>query len=360
MSIQLEDVFIFLKKNKYVNTLELLQKESGKSLSTEPLYIKYKKARGDIDNLMNMSKMLVAGSDMKATGSEVKLAISLLQDIQSQMKQNHSVVSTRVQSVVELKPHPDSAKSVENKTFESSIPQPVVIQLKQVLDLCRKNKLDDHSAFEISEYLLASHKWSPTDAKILLAISRYAGVRHKLEPTLVLESLTSLFTSKPYTKRISLKALSYLSLNSQFAQDMATRNILDHFKFYTQENEDVEGLALLLLNLSEKSNYLVLKPVVTINLIMDVLEFGTEAAIAACLLTLHNIVQESEVRNLCQKLEIEYVLTSVATPKLNTAIDYVLLKLSDSKPKPFEYVPYDDDMNLDVTLNEDLALLISQ
>ena len=370
MSIQIGDVVTFLTKNNYLSTLDSLKRESGNSISTDPILAKYRELKGNYKRLLSVTKHFaeVMGEN-GAGGTEISNVLALLNDINT--TGSNTNLTIRRNSLGAEKKHinpPDSAKIIEriqSSTTDSFIPLPIqsevqVIQLKQVLDACKKNRLTPELTVQVTDYLLENHKWTPTDIKMLLAVSRYTNTRTALEPTLILESLTSLVKSKPYTKRIALKSLCYLSLNSQFADDMSLRNVLEHFKFYTQENEDVEGLSFLLLHLSEKGDYLIQHPVLIMNLIMDVLEFGSEMIKSVGLITLYNIAHDATIRKLCKKLQIEAVLDGISTPKLSTAIDYVCFKLLDTKAKQIEYFEADVDLNLDINLSEDIELLISK
>ena len=353
MSITFGDVILFLKKNNYSKTLETIQQETVTSSPIDPMLESYEKLKI---------------SEKKWCKQVVKLTEKLViyepnqghEEFLESVKKSKSLTSRS--STLKRNPqnNPDSAKVVDiPPNILDSLGSGTKYQLKQVLDICKLNKLDNLASQEIIDGLMESRKWSTTDAKILLSISRYSRVRNQLEPVLVLESLQVLVRSKPYIQAIALKTLSYLSYHWSFIEDIQTRNLLDAFQFYSIENTDMEGLATLLLNLSEKSNYLVQHPQSSINLILDVFEFGSEKAKAQGLITLHNIAHTTEIKSICQKIEIESILATIATPKLATAIDYLTLKLAETKSKEFDFLQESDALDLDEKLVEDLYLLVS-
>eukprot|EP00834_Sanchytrium_tribonematis_P004091 NODE_184_length_13742_cov_0.550539.p3 type:complete len:381 gc:universal NODE_184_length_13742_cov_0.550539:3874-5016(+) len=371
--IQIGDVVSFLSKNKYNNTLDILKTESGNAVMTDSLHLKYLKLKDDYRRLLGVTRHL---ADCINELDDKPLEISNLVNILTSMDVSSNSSTRKNSGFLDNKPDKistsgmkrnappvDSAKMISPmQRQESIIPSPDKLQLKTVMEYCKAPKLDDQSVTKVVDYLSETHSWSITDMKMVLAIGRYGLARSKLEPVLILDSMAKLISSKPYVKTMALKSLSYLSLDNRFAQDIALRQMLDKksFLFYTQENEDVSGLAYLLLNLSERTSYLIDFPELAINYLMDIFEFGSERTRAVGLVIVHNIAFDNTTRFLLSKIQIDDVFTRIASPKLNTAIDFVRLKLTDPNAKFHEILDKDDTFDLDPNLVEDLELFIAQ
>lgn len=330
--IEIGDVVAFCVKNNLQRTLDALKVEAQDIIPTDPLLLKYNQLKQDYKRLLDITRQLA----LQIEESDPNIDYLLLKQPST--------------------PNMSKKPSYAIKDAIKPTKQVPKVTSRQIAEIVKSGPIKEDILVQIVDDLMDNHEWQIEDVKQLLLISRYWNARNKLEPTLTLESLARCIN--PNTQPMVLKCLMYLSAKREYVLELQQRHMLDYFTFYSQEHNDVQGLAFLMLNISESCDYLEQYPVLSVNLLMDCLELGNDMSKVAAIITISNIIHNPEVRKYFDMLSIMDVLDHVQTPKLKTPIDHLRLKIYQKQPKQFDYTKDNILMDFDTELVEDYVFMV--